>query len=352
MPSKIFLLAAALSLPAALSLTFPANMTVDSLHIEVYQSGMYTTDVPPKLASGATWCPKRPFTLFCKGGAENTTVAWQYMGQPLNFAEGDGIAGTDPLNGHPRPWSAFAGTGVVACTAGNETVAVTMQDGCTPSEIPGKTQALVAPNATAVAANSTTSEPVVSDAENSDVITIDPLKDAPGMSEGWTKEAGGIVYKAYGGPEIATTPESGEQFMRLEFVATENGDYGLSMDSTSLNITEYNDVFLRSGEHGFVRQHLEKAGGAWKMVAQEPTMDWLKVYQSAAGRVWQASTSEKKPDSLVLKGLKKGGVYAIDLAGRSSKFSVHGFCLIPCAGKRCSRQTLYWREMEKMCSSS
>lgn len=329
--------------------------------LEVYGAGMLVGDVAPVLYDGDTFCVSSlPFTLFCKGMEGAESVVWNYRGRDIAKDDGPPFSIAGERNGLPRPWKGFQGPGMLICTSSDgSSVQVQLEAPCAVSVSPGartKTSTLPkeSPNpsvASAIASESQLDNFVVFNA--STYLNLERQ-----LPDGWKAVNTSLVYRQGSGSWIAPAPQTDSGFLSYAFLAPGNFTYALAMDSTPgptnatvLSLTDHNDVYVRLRKPGFTRRRLKIVGENLQDVTKKPTAAWLKVYQNQATRSWQAATTDHLPDYLsTSKPLVSGSEYILEVAGRSTDFSLHGFCLFPCSGRRCSRQTVFWQEQEKLCS--
>lgn len=329
--------------------------------LSVYGAGMMVGDAAPVLRDGDSFCVNaQPFTVFCMGMRAVKSVLWTYRGRDIAVGVVPRFSIAGERNGVPRPWKGFKGPGKLRCSASNgESVEVFLKAPCddavprgaggNASTLPGESpRPSVAP-------------PVASEAAVGNFILFNAsayVSPAEKLPDGWKAVKDSLIFRQGGGGWVAPAPEKDSFSLVYSFVAPGNLTYALAMDSTPgpsnatvRSRTEHNDVYVRLRKPGFTRRRLKVVGEDLEEKTKKSTTAWLKVYQNQAARSWQAATTDNLPDYLSTSSpLIKGNEYVLEVAGRSTDFSLHGFCLFPCNGLRCSRQTVFWREQEKLCS--
>lgn len=330
--------------------------------LEIYGAGMNVGDDAPVLRNGDSYCVNtQPFTIFCKGMKSAKSVIWNFKGRDIAEDDSPPFSVAGERNGVPRAWKGFEGSGTLRCSSSNSVFVEVFLDANCEVTIPTAATSSNATTAREQPSYTSTAPSRASDSVSDNFIVFSSLaylNPEGKLPAGWKAKNNGLTFRQGGGSWIAPAPNGNSGFLSYAFVAPGNFTYGFAMDSspgptntTSRSMTEHNDVYVRLRNPGFTRRRLQIVGENLEDVTKKSSVAWLKVYQNQAARSWQAATTDNLPDYLsTTDALIVGNTYVLHVAGRSTDFTVHGFCMFPCSGRRCSRQTVFWREQEKLCS--
>ncbi|CDF36362.1 unnamed protein product [Chondrus crispus] len=153
---------------------------------------------------------------------------------------------------------------------------------------------------------------------------------------GWTKEAGAIIYRK-GDPQGSVDAEgSGTMCVKVMFPSP--GKYYFTALTKAPHPTEHNDMWVRISS-GFDLVHTSK--GAFKSGGSS----WYKGYQNRGGMQMAdyLLTIDNDGHQFQTKNVAAGPAYSLCISGRSTKFWVYKLVLIKCDGDNCNRNSPFIR---------
>ncbi len=184
--------------------------------------------------------------------------------------------------------------------------------------------------------------PVVAPRRRDGCVIIKAGDYSRGLTPGWTREVdGSLTYRKkdpYGGVERA-----GTSVLEYSFMVPWMSQYAVTLDMTTRDYTEHNDVFVR----------FEYGGGL--MLAKTGSLryggaDYLKAYHNKKGRSTEAFSIDNNAHSFFTKAMLPPGLkLRITIGARSTQVTLHRIVLFPCKGSQCMAHSAYWQTMAAKC---
>lgn len=117
-------------------------------------------------------------------------------------------------------------------------------------------------------------------------------------------------------------------------------NYALTLDWTTSDTAEFNDVFGH-----------EKETGLRQGVDGDLTTSPSKIFQSKASRAISArfDINHVKSNPMLGRAYKAGEKVTIDIYGRSGRVTVHSIILIPCSGEDCEPSSSHYKDVVATC---